>query len=87
MSLRDAIDRTGWLPVAALLVLLWTIVTALNVANLSQAYSGVAAPYVGQTFVGGALGLLVLLGFSVGVVYVYGETGESEPAPESFPPQ
>ncbi|MCG1002665.1 MULTISPECIES: hypothetical protein [Halobacterium] len=87
MSLRDAIDQTGWLPVAALLVLLWTIVTGIEVVNLAEAYSGVTGPYVGQTFVGGALGLLVLLGFAAAVVYVYDEAGESEPAPESFPPQ
>ncbi|WP_353633534.1 hypothetical protein ABSL23_09430 [Halobacterium sp. NMX12-1] len=87
MSLRDAIDQTGWLPVAVLLALLWTVVTALNVVNLTQAYSGVTGPYVGQTFVGGALGLLVLLGFGAAVVYVYGEAGENEPTPESFPPQ
>ncbi|MGB9963467.1 hypothetical protein [Halobacterium sp. CBA1126] len=87
MSLRDGIDQTGWLPVGVLLVLLWAVVTAIDVANLTHAYSGVTGPYVGQTFVGGALGLLVLLGFGAGLVYVYGETGEREPTPESFPPR
>lgn len=77
----------GWLPVAALLVLLWTIVTAIDVVGSMQPYSGLGGDAVGQTFLGGAVGLLVLLGFGVAVAYAYTEMGRSEPAPESFPPE
>jgi len=87
MSLRDSIGQMGWLPVAALLVLLWTIVTAINVTNIMDAYAGASGPFTGQAFVGGAVGVLVLLGFALSVAYVYGEMGETEPAPESFPPR
>ncbi|MXR22218.1 hypothetical protein [Halobacterium bonnevillei] len=85
MVSRNAVANTGWLPVVALLVLLWAIVTAVNVVGQMQAYAG--GDYVGQPFVSGAVGLLVLLGFGVAVAYAYSEMGRSEPAPESFPPE
>ncbi|MFB6270074.1 MAG: hypothetical protein ABEH83_09030 [Halobacterium sp.] len=87
MGLRTAIDQLGWLPIAGLLVLLWTIVTAISVTGMMQPYAGLGTEYVGQTFIGGAVGLLVLLGFGALVAYAYTEMGEAEPAPDSFPPQ
>jgi hypothetical protein len=85
MVSRNAVARMGWLPVVALLVLLWAIVTAVNVVGQMQAYA--SGDYVGQTFVGGAVGLLVLLGFGIAVAYAYSEMGRSEPVPETFPPE
>jgi hypothetical protein len=87
MGLRSAIEQTGWLPIAVLLVLLWTIVTAISLTGMMQPYSGLGGDYVGQTFLSGGMGLLVLLVFGAAVAYVYSETGESQPAPEEFPPQ
>lgn len=87
MGLRNAIEQTGWLPFAALLVLLWTIVTALNTVGMMQPYGGLGAEYVGQAFLSGAVGLLVLLVFASAVVLVFSEAGESDPAPDEFPPQ
>lgn len=87
MGLRSAVDQTGALPVVALLVLLWTVVTGISVANTMQSYAGLGGNYVGQTFVGGAVGLLVLLGFAAATAFVYGEFGERAPVPESFPPR
>lgn len=87
MSMRSAVGQMGWIPVAGLLVLLWAIVTAVNLVGTMQSYAGLGGAYVGQTFVGGAMGLLVLLGFAAAVMFVYGEMGEDGPAPESFPPR
>jgi hypothetical protein len=87
MALRNAIGRLGWIPIAVLLVLLWTIVTAISVTGMMHSYAGLDGGFVGQTFLGGAVGLLVLLGFGTAVAYLYDEMGEDEPAPEPFPPQ
>ncbi|WP_336036923.1 hypothetical protein [Halobacterium yunchengense] len=87
MGMRTAIGQMGWLPLAALLVLLWTVVTAVNVVGTMQPYAGLGGEQVGQTFLGGAAGLLVLLGFGAAVAYAYAEMGETDPAPESFPPR
>jgi hypothetical protein len=87
MGLRSAIEQTGWLPIAVLLVLLWTIVTAISLTGTMQPYSGLGTEYVGQSFLSGGVGLLVLLVFGAAVAYLYSEAGESEPAPDEFPPQ
>lgn len=87
MGLRSAIEQTGWLPLAVLLVLLWTVVTAISLTGMMQPYAGLGGEYVGQTFLSGGVGLLVLLVFGSAVAYLYGELDKGQPTPDEFPPQ
>lgn len=85
MGLRTGVKQLGWVPIAVLLVLLWTIVSAVNILGMTQSYAG--GEFVGRAFLGGAAGLIVLFGFGVAVAYLFSTMGETEPAPESFPPR
>lgn len=87
MSMRSAIEQTGWLPIAVLVVLLWTVVTAFRLVGMMQPYGGLETEYVGPAFLSGGVGLLVLFGFAVALVFIFSELGESTPAPDEFPPR
>lgn len=90
MSLRNAFDQAGFvIPFGVMLALVWVILVAVNVGNTMQPYmSGVGTDaWVGQSWVAGFVGLLVLAVLGGALAYLSSEFGESEPTPESFPPE
>lgn len=81
-------NRSGWELALGFVLLLaagWIVLTAIQVFNAMEA--GGAGGFIGQTPVGGVIGLLVMLSLLALLFVIYGEVSESEPGPQSFPPQ
>ena len=92
MSVRTAIRQNALVTFALFFTGIWVGLTALHVTNrLARPLSANVEVFgegtaVGQTFVPGLIGLLVLvllLGF---MLVLYGEVSEAEPFPDTFPP-
>lgn len=86
MGTRETIRRGSWITFFVLLFGGWTVLAGLSVINTAEA-SFSTATTIGQTAVSGAIGLLVMFGVLVLLFVLYGELGENDPAPETFPPQ
>jgi hypothetical protein len=85
MSMRTAARQSPLLLAAVLLFTGWVVLTAFRVFDAVPAiWTGSAE--VGQTWLGGLVGLLVLLVVVGLLVALYGELAESSPVPETFPP-
>jgi amino acid transporter len=86
MGARDSLRLGSWITVAVLLFGGWVVLTGLWVAD--TATLGLATgETVGQTVMGGVIGLLVMFCILLFLFGLYGELGEPEPEPEPFPPQ
>lgn len=85
MGLRTALEHNPVLTVGFLLAGGWIALTALNVASSMGPVMG--GGWVGHSGVGGLFGLAVLFVLGVLLVYLYAELAESDPAPETFPPE
>jgi amino acid transporter len=86
MGARDSLRLGSWITVAVLLFGGWVVLTGLWVAD--TATLGLATgETVGQTVMGGVIGLLVMFVVILFLFGLYGELGEQEPGPEPFPPQ
>jgi hypothetical protein len=88
MSLRNAGSRSPLLLAGVLLFGAWV---ALNLFRVFEAIpslwtGGSAEGTVGSTWLGGLVGLLVMLVVVGLLVALYGAISESSPAPETFPP-
>ncbi|WP_280536092.1 hypothetical protein [Halopenitus sp. POP-27] len=83
MGIRTAFQQTRWITIGALAVAIWTVVVWFEVLGLIE---WTAMDYVGRSAVGGVIGLIVLGALVVLLVALFGELGEEEPAPESWPP-
>ena len=87
MSLRTALREARVVTVGILIAALWTLLTILDVTGRFDWMAFDAADTVGQTAVGGVVGLLVLLVVLALLVGLYSEVTESDPAPDPWPPQ
>jgi hypothetical protein len=86
MATKERFMRGSWLTVLVLLSGGWVVLKGLAVLNTAEA-SFATGTTIGQTIVSGIVGLLVLV-VVLGFLFVlYGELGEDDPAPETFPPQ
>lgn len=85
MGIRTASQQNSLLLAALLLFIGWIALTGLNV--ISSAGALTLDNWVGQHGVGGVIGVIALLFILALAVGVFGELGESEPAPEEWPPQ
>ena len=93
MSVRTAIRQNALVTFSLFFTGMWVGLTALHVAN--RIANPLAANVelfgeghaVGQTFVPGLIGLLVLAILLGAMLTVYGEVSEAEPAPDTFPPR
>ncbi|WP_096391355.1 hypothetical protein [Halopenitus persicus] len=83
MGLRTALRQTRWITIGALAVAIWTVVVWFDVLELME---WTAMDYVGRSAISGVVGLIVLGALIVLLVALFGELGEEEPAPESWPP-
>ena len=93
MSVRTAIRQNALVTFALFFTGIWMGLTALHVANrIANPLAANVEVFgqghaIGQTFVAGLIGLLVLsilLGF---MLTLYGEVSEVEPLPDTFPPR
>ncbi|WP_122088367.1 hypothetical protein [Halalkalicoccus subterraneus] len=85
MALKTALEHNPVLTVAFLLFGGWLAITTLNVASSMGPVMG--ADWIGHSGPGGVVGLAVMIALGVLLVYVYAELAESDPAPDSFPPE
>lgn len=86
MATRETLVRGSWITVFVLLFGGWVILKGLEVLNTAEASFGTGIT-IGQTVVSGIVGLLVMV-FVLALLFVlYGELGEDNPTPETFPPQ
>lgn len=87
MSLRTALKEARVVTVGILIAALWTLLTILDVTGRFDWMGFDPADGVGQTAVGGVVGLVVLVVFLALLVGLYSEVAESDPAPEAWPPR
>lgn len=86
MGARDSLRLGSWITVVVLLAGGWIVLVGLRVAD--TAALGIATgETVGQTIMSGVIGVLVMFAFLLLAFTLYGELGEQEPRPETFPPQ
>lgn len=86
MATKETLARGSWITVFVLLFGGWVVLKGLEVLNTAEASftTGVTA---GQTVISGIVGLLVLVVLLAFLFVLYGELGEDDPTPETFPPQ
>jgi len=87
MTLRTALREARVVTVAVLIATLWTVLTVLDVAGRFNWMAFDTSEYVGQTAVGGVVGLLVMIALLGLLVGLYAEVTESGPGPDPWPPQ
>lgn len=84
MGIRTALRQGKAVTFAVLLVGIWTVLVWLDVyVSIEWA----SADFVGQSFVSGVVGLIVLAVLFGLLVVLYGELGETDPAPDPWPPR
>lgn len=87
MSLRTALKEARVVTVGILIAVLWTLLTILDVTGRFDWLAFDTGDTIGQTAVGGIVGLVVLVVFLALLVGLYSEVTEADPAPEAWPPQ
>lgn len=87
MGLRTGLSQARWLMFAVLLVGLWILLTGFRVATAVDWSAALGSEYVGQAAPSGVIGLLVLLSALGLLVVLYSEMTETDPAPETWPPE
>ena len=86
MATKETLARGSWITVFVLLFGGWVVIKGLEVLNTAEATFSTGAT-IGQTVVSGVIGLLVLVSVLGFLFVLYGELGEDDPTPETFPPQ
>lgn len=84
MGVRTALQQMRWITLGALAIAIWSIVTWFEVLELIEWGS---MDYIGASAPSGVVGLIVLAALVGLLVALFGEMGEEEPAPESWPPE
>lgn len=84
MALQTALEQNPVLTVAFLLSGGWLALTSLNVFSSMGSLGG---GWVGHSGIGGLFGLALMFVLGVLLVYLYAGLSESDPAPETFPPE
>lgn len=86
MTIRNAIRRSKVITFAVLFVLAWLVLTLYRVATSFDWLAITTPTFIGLNAVGGIVGAIVLAVIVMLVIGLYGELGEDEPTPESWPP-
>jgi hypothetical protein len=85
MALKTALEHNPVLTVGFVLAGAWIALTTLNVVSSMGALT--LGDWVGHSGVGGLFGLGVMFVLGVLLLYLYAELAETDPAPETFPPE
>ena len=77
------------LTLVLLTLMVWLLVTILRIGvDVTRRWEpGAAGEYIGASPIGGAMGVLVMLGVLVLLLVLYSEVGHSEPGPSTWPPE
>lgn len=84
MSLREALGQARLLTLLVLAGMGWIVFTAAKVLGDINYWNPAD---VGHTAATGVVGLVVLAAVFVAALSLFGELGESEPAPDAWPPE
>lgn len=86
MALKNAVSQSWVLTAMATGIGLWCAYIAVQTFARIETIWAFDGSYIGANPVGGLAGIAVLVGI-VALLFVYlGELGESDPAPEAWPP-
>jgi hypothetical protein len=86
MTTRSAIRQSKVITFAVMFVLAWLVLTLYRVAT-SFDWTTITEPtFIGLNAVGGIAGAIVLAVVIMAMIGLYGEIGEEQPTPESWPP-
>lgn len=85
MGTRTAIQQSSVVAFGLMFVAGWVLLVSLGVAAGAKPIR--LGDWVGRHGVGAAVGLTVLVAFLVLTVVVLGEHGETDPAPQEWPPE
>lgn len=86
MGIRTALRQTRWVTLGVLAALLWVLLIGFEVATSFDWFAS-GTGYVGNTAPGGIIGVAVLAGTAVLLVVLFGELAETDPGPDSWPPE
>jgi hypothetical protein len=91
MGMRTALSQARVVTIGVLAALLWTVVTVFRVfENMDLwgvANAGIVGDAIGTNAVGGILGLLVMTIAALAALHLLAELGDTEPAPDTWPPE
>jgi len=89
MSLRNAMRQSRLLTFAVIAFMAWLVVTLVRVwSDMGARWeTGAAGGYIGSNPIGGAMGVLVMLGLLALLLVFYSEVGHSDPGPSTWPPE
>ncbi|WP_435062467.1 hypothetical protein [Halobaculum sp. EA56] len=87
MGLRNAVSQSWVLTAMATAIGLWCAYVAVQTFAASENIWAFDGSYVGTNAVGGLAGVAVLAGIVALLLVYLGELGESDPAPEAWPPE
>ncbi|MFT4922992.1 MAG: hypothetical protein ACI8XM_002213 [Haloarculaceae archaeon] len=87
MTLRTALSNARVVTFAVLAGGIWLVLTVIDVASRFDWGAISTTDFIGQTAVGGIIGLVIMVSVLGLLVYLFGEIGETEPAPSSWPPE
>lgn len=86
MGIRTALRQTRWVTLGVLAALLWIILIGIDVATSFDWFAS-GTTYIGHSAPGGIIGFAVLAGTAVLLVLLLGELSETDPGPDSWPPE
>lgn len=87
MSMRTAVRQTRWVTFAVLAATAWTLLIAYEVATAFDWTQVTGRDFAGQAATSGVVGLVVMVVFVGLLVVLYGELTETEPTPDTWPPE
>ncbi|WP_137286892.1 hypothetical protein [Halorussus salinisoli] len=87
MSLRNAGRQAPILLAGVLLFGAWVAVNLFRVLDAIPSIWAESGGAIGQTWLSGLVGLLVMLAIVGLLVALYGALSESSPTPDTFPPE
>jgi hypothetical protein len=91
MSIKNALGQARLVTIGVLAAVGWMLLTGLRVFESIDfwglADAGVVGDAIGPTAVGGVLGLVILTVTVLLAAQLLGELGETDPAPEPWPPE
>lgn len=86
MALRTALQMSKVLVIGVLLIAGWLLLNALQVFETMNSIE-LGNQVIGQGGMSGVIGLLVMAVLAGLLLFLYSELGETDPAPEPFPPE
>ena len=86
MALRTALQMSKVLVIGVLLFAGWLLLTVMQVFETMGSIT-LGNEVIGQGGASGIVGLLVMAVLAGLLLFLYSELGETDPAPEPFPPE